>query len=83
MADEPSKDRITFKCNKCGYPVSIDKANPPNDDDILSCFGPGCGHKFGTYAEVKEGMLALAKAELNKMLEDTLRDIPGITITKA
>jgi hypothetical protein len=83
MVDETSTDRITFKCNKCGFPVSIDKPNPPNDDDILSCLGPGCGHKFGTYAEVKEAMIEMAKAELNRMIEEKLGGIPGITITKS
>ena len=75
-----SSDRITFKCTTCGHPVVIDNDNPPNDGDIVSCHE--CGKKFGTYAEVKAAALEQAKAALNKMLEDTLGGVPGITITK-
>ena len=65
-----SSDRITFNCTSCGHPVVIDKDNPPNDDDILSCHG--CGKEFGPYAKVDEAAIAMAKAKLNKLVEDTL-----------
>ncbi|AZO70993.1 MAG: hypothetical protein E5V92_13615 [Mesorhizobium sp.] len=64
-----SSDQITFKCNDCGHAVSIDESNPPKDDDILKCFG--CGREFGRYAQVKEALIELAKAEIDKMVENT------------
>jgi hypothetical protein len=70
---------VSFSCNKCGFPVSIDKANPPNDNDIISCLGEGCGHQFGTYAEVKEAMIAAGKAEIDKLVTDRFGKPPTWT----
>lgn len=62
-------DRITFNCADCGHIVSIEKGNPPNDDNILSCFG--CGREFGPYRTVKAAMIESAKAEIDKLTERT------------
>ena len=61
-------DRITFKCIDCGSPVTVDDANPPKDDDILSCCG--CGRTFGTYAQIREAMIEEGKKVVDKMIDD-------------
>ena len=77
MSDKDGQ--ITFKCNQCNFPVSIDKSNPPNDSDIIICRGEGCGYKFGSYAKVKEAMIFMAKREIDNMIDDALGTKPTWT----
>lgn len=67
-------DQITFKCKNCGHAVSIDKDNPPKDEDILSCFG--CGQEFGTFSAVKSAMKSAAKAEIDKLIRSKFGKSP-------
>ena len=69
---DPSTDRITFKCNRCGHPLQVDKNAMPKDDDIVVC--RGCGQSFGTYAEVKKGIVALGKREVERLIDSA--DLP-------
>lgn len=66
-------NRITFKCAKCGTALTVSKANPPNDDDIISC--RGCGHVFGPYADVREAIIKAGKEEVAKLTRDTARGL--------
>ena len=64
-------DTIKFSCKTCGETVAVETdGNPPDDEDIIRCLG--CGREFGTYAEVREGMRALAKAEIDRVTEKHL-----------
>jgi transcription elongation factor Elf1 len=65
-----SEDRITFNCTTCSHPVSIDNDAPPNDDEIISCMG--CGKKFGLYSQVKQAMIDAGKAEIDRIVKETL-----------
>ena len=73
------KVRINFKCNQCDFPVSINKSNPPNDSDIVICLGEGCGHEFGTYAEIREAITTFGKRKINDALEKGLGVTPRWT----
>jgi len=57
---------ITFKCVKCEHPVVIDQSNPPEDMDVIKCLG--CGHEFGTYAQVREAMIDAGKQEMDNIV---------------
>ncbi|TIW71518.1 MAG: hypothetical protein E5V56_00230 [Mesorhizobium sp.] len=47
--------------------LAIDENNPPKDDDIFK--GNGCGRELGRYAEVKEALVKLAKAAVDRIVE--------------
>lgn len=70
-------DRITFKCLDCGHAVMIDNDNPPNDEDVISC--RGCGRKFGSYAQVREAMVAQGKAAVDELVMSKLGRKPTWT----
>jgi hypothetical protein len=65
---------VTFKCDDCGHAIAIDESNPPKDDDIYKC--PGCGRELGRYAEVKDALVGLAKAEVERVTEAILGKKP-------
>ena len=63
-------DEITFACSTCDTIITIDRNNPPNDEDILSC--TGCGYEFGTFAVVKKAMMQTGKSVVNKIIRKHL-----------
>lgn len=60
-----SEDFISASCGKCGEPLTIDRDNPPSDEDIIKC--SSCGTKIGTYGAIKGAMIAKGKAEIDKI----------------
>ncbi len=66
MAED--SDRLTFKCEACQADITIDEANPPNDDDMYCC--PGCGREIATYGALKVALVDAAKTHVDKMFND-------------
>lgn len=60
-------DQITFKCLACGHPVEAGNVDLLKDDDLIIC--RGCGHQFGTYAEVRAEMVKMAKKAVDDLLD--------------
>ena len=73
-------DSTTFKCSSCEQPLTINRDNPPNDDDIVPC--QGCGKEFGTYAKVKDAQLVLARAEFDSVIAQKYADLPFISLVE-
>jgi transcription elongation factor Elf1 len=73
-----SKDQITatFTCPKCG-PTSLHLPDEYTDDSIASC--NICGQEFGRYGDIKEKVIDMAKAEVDKIVESALGAKPKWT----
>lgn len=67
---------FTFECDKCGTALAIDEANPPKDDDAITC--GGCGQHFGFYGPLKERLVSEAEAEGRKWFDEALGGKPKV-----
>ena len=65
-------ESLTPTCNKHTPPVSLNVADPVTDESRVAC--PVCGDDFGSWAEVKQQMVELRKAQLEQQMRDGMRD---------
>lgn len=65
---------FTFHCDKCGEPFAIDEANPPKDDEAVTC--GGCGQVFGFYGLLKQRLIDEAEAKGREWFDDLTKGLP-------
>ena len=69
-----AKDKITFsfKCKKCGEPLTWDDKLP--DSAVVEC--GKCGAKVATLGQMKAEAMKRAKVEVGRMVTDVFKNSP-------